>query len=208
MLGKIPSYGYMVGSEIKAKDSRDLFTYAGDADPKFTGGIINTFKINNFDFTISAAFNLKQTVMRKPSYNSALIDPGRNYSKEVLNMWTPINTSGTMPGLTGNDPYDGTDNWMLTKWFDDAAPIKYYNYLDIWAKETSYIRISSLRLGYTLPKAVLDKLRLENVRFTVEGRNLFVFGTNYNGYFDPETYGNIYAQPIQRSFSLGLNVTF
>ena len=123
-------------------------------------------------------------------------------------MWTPINTNGTLPALTGNDPYDGTDNWMLTKWFDGGAPINYYNYLDIWAKETSYIRISSMRLGYTLPKAVLDKLRLDNVRFTVEGRNLFVFGTDYKGYFDPETYGNIYAQPIQRSFSLGLNVTF
>lgn len=201
--------GYMVGSELNAEESRDLFTYAGDRDPKFTGGIINTFKINNFDFTISAAFNLKQMVTRTPSYNSALVDPGRNYTKDVLNMWTPLNTNGSLPAITGNDPYDGTDNWMLTKWFDyGGAPINYYNYLDIWTKETSYLRISSMRLGYTLPKAVLDKLRLDNVRFTVEGRNLFVFGTDYNGYFDPETYGNIYAQPIQRSFSLGLNVTF
>ncbi len=201
--------GYMVGSELTAEESRDLFSYAGDRDPKFTGGIINTFKIKNWDFTISAAFNLKQTVMRSPSYNSALVDPGRNYSKDLLNIWTPINTDATLPGITGNDPYDGTDNWMLTKWFDfGGAPINYFNYLDIWAKDISYIRISSMRLGYTLPKAVLERLRLDNARFTVEGRNLLVFGTNYNGYFDPETYGNIYAQPIQRSVSLGLNLTF
>nr|WP_317042567.1 hypothetical protein [Myroides sp. ZB35] len=97
---------------------------------------------------------------------------------------------------------------MLAKWFDGGDHGSSYKHLDIWTKEISYIRISSIRLGYTLPKELLNKMRLDNVRFTVEGRNLFVFGTNYNGYFDPETYGNIYTQPIQKSFTLGLNVTF
>lgn len=204
--------GYMATSDLTPEEYRDLFTYAGDKDPKFTGGIINTVKIKNFDITVSAAFNLKQTVVKTPSYKMADIDPGKNYTRDVLNMWSPINPNGTMPGLLPDD-YNGnatvTDgSWMVSKWFSGEDPAGSYNYLDIWAKETSYLRISSIRLGYTLPKDVLNKMRLDNVRFTLEGRNLFVFGTDYNGYFDPETYGNIYTQPIQKSISLGLNVTF
>lgn len=204
--------GYMVESELTPEEYRDLYSYAGDKDPKFTGGLINTIKIKNFDFTISAAFNLKQTVQKTPSYNAYKVDPGRNYTTDMLNIWTPDNPSATLPGIIGND-YNGNmdptnDNWMLAKYFDGGDNGNAYKYLDLWTKEISYIRISSMRLGYTLPKELLRKLNLDNVRFTVEGRNLFVFGTNYDGYFDPETYGNIYTQPIQKSFTLGLNVTF
>ena len=51
-------------------------------------------------------------------------------------------------------------------------------------------------------------MKIQNVRFSVEGRNLFVVSSDYKGYFDPETFGNIYAQPISRSITLGLNLTF
>ncbi|KZE78257.1 SusC/RagA family TonB-linked outer membrane protein [Myroides marinus] len=203
--------GYMVNSTLTNEEYRDLYTYAGDRDPKFTGGLINTVRIKNFDITVSAAFNLKQMVTKTPSYNAAKIDPGKNYTTEILDVWSPTNPNGTLPGIIANDNngnYTDNDNWMLAKWFDGADFGNAYKSLDIWTKEVSYVRISSIRLGYTLPKELLKKMRIDNVRFTVEGRNLFVFGTNYNGYFDPETYGNIYAQPIQKSFTLGLNVTF
>lgn len=200
--------GYLVESKLSVAERRKLFSYLGDADPKFTGGIINTFKIQNFDLTISAAFNLKQTVMRRPTYRSADIDPGMNYSREILNVWSPNNTNGTLPGITGSDPYAGNDNWMLTKWYGSGDNGYGYNYLDIWAKDVSYMRISSIRLGYSFPKSLLSKIKLDNARITVEAKNLFVFGTSYKGYFDPESYGNIYAQPISKSISLGLNLTF
>ncbi|MHC5308859.1 SusC/RagA family TonB-linked outer membrane protein [Myroides sp. LJL116] len=200
--------GYMVTSELTPEEYRDLFTYKGDNDPKFTGGIINNFRYKNFDLTISAAFNLKQTILRQPSYESAFVDPGRNYTKDVLNIWSPQNPNGTLPGITGDDAFDGTDNYMLTKFFGGLDNGNAYKYLDIWAKEISYLRISSIRLGYNFPQAMLDKVRISNARVNIEARNLFVFGSNYNGYFDPETYGNIYAQPIQKSVSIGLNVTF
>jgi len=84
----------------------------------------------------------------------------------------------------------------------------FYNHLDIWHKEIDYLRISSIRLGYTLPKDVLNKIGLSNVRFSFEARNPFVISNGYDGYFDPESYGNIYAQPQQKSYTLGVNLTF
>ncbi|MNL26600.1 hypothetical protein D3C87_1481320 [compost metagenome] len=65
-----------------------------------------------------------------------------------------------------------------------------------------------MRLGYALPAKIAGKVKASNLRISVEARNMLVFGSDHNGYFDPETYGNIYAQPITKSISIGLNATF
>lgn len=40
---------------------------------------------------------------------------------------------------------------------------------------------------------------MAGLRVHFEARNPLVIATNYDGYFDPETYGNIYAQPMART---------
>lgn len=72
----------------------------------------------------------------------------------------------------------------------------------------SFLRVSSIRLSYKLPVSLLKKCGLQSAKINMETRNPFVVGTNYDGYFDPETYGSIYAQPISKSVTLGLNITF
>lgn len=192
--------GELVDSKLSNAELRSLFTYVGDRDPKFTGGIINTFKISNFDFTVSATFNLKQTVMQTPSYRGMDLDRGRNYTKDIYN------AGGSLPGITSSD-MGSNPGWMGNKWLSDNRS-NAYSLLDIWAKEISYLRISSIRLGYTLPKEFTSPMGISALRLSVEGRNLFVFSNGYKGYFDPETYGNIYAQPITKSVTVGFNVSF
>ncbi|REC74330.1 SusC/RagA family TonB-linked outer membrane protein [Chryseobacterium elymi] len=192
--------GQLVDTKLSNAELRGLFTYVGDRDPKFTGGIINTFKVRNFDLTISAAFNLKQTVMQTPSYRGMDLDRGRNYTKDIYQAGT------TLPGITSPD-MESNPGWMANKWFADNRS-NAYSLLDVWAKEISYVRISSIRLGYTLPKEFTNPMGISSLRLSVEGRNLFVFSNGYKGYFDPETYGNIYAQPITKSVTVGFNVSF
>jgi len=192
--------GQLVDTKLSNAELRGLFTYIGDRDPKFTGGIINTFKVRNFDLTISAAFNLKQTVMQTPSYRGMDLDRGRNYTKDIYQAGT------TLPGITSPD-MESNPGWMGNKWFADNRS-NAYSLLDVWAKEISYVRISSIRLGYTLPKEFTNPMGISSLRLSVEGRNLFVFSNGYKGYFDPETYGNIYAQPITKSVTVGFNVSF
>ncbi len=193
--------GQLVGTKFSNSEIRGLFTYIGDRDPKYTGGIINNFKYKNFDLAVSAAFNLKQTVMRSPSFRGMELDRGRNYTQDI---WQ---AGSTLPGITGGDIDANPDGWMANKWFADNRA-NTYALLDIWAKEISYLRISSIRLGYTLPKNFTDQVGVSSLRLNVEARNLFVFSNGYDGYFDPETYGNIYAQPIQKSVTVGLNLSF
>lgn len=199
--------GLLTQSNLNPDQFRDLFTYLGDRDPKFTGGITNTFKVSNFDLTIAASFNIKQTVTRTPPYNGTQVDRGQNYSRDILDAWSPTNTSSNLPGITSQDSGTG-DSYMAYLWYSGANQIPTYNYLDTWVSEMSYMRLSSVRLGYTFPKAFTDQINIQSIRFNVEARNLFVISSDYKGYFDPETFGNIYAQPVPKSFTLGCNVTF
>lgn len=199
--------GVLSTTKLTDAETRDLFTYAGDLDPKFTGGFTNTFKVHNFDLTIATTFNIKQTVVEKPTFNGTILDRGQNYTTDALNAWSPTNTTSNIPGITSETSGTG-DSWMAYQWYSGGNQIQMYNYLDTWVHEMSFMRLSSVRLGYSLPKKATNTLYMDNVRFSIEGRNLFVISSDYKGYFDPETYGNIYAQPIPRSISLGCNLTF
>jgi TonB-linked SusC/RagA family outer membrane protein len=199
--------GQLAQSNLTDKEYQNLFTYIGDRDPKYTGGLVNRFRYKNFDLAIAANFNLSQWVLASPPYNPASLDRGQNYNKQVLNAWSPTNTVSTLPAIIGNDTGDGS-RWMAYSWLNGNDPGYSYNNLDIWAKKMSYVRINSIRMGYSLPAKIAGKVKANSLRISVEGRNMFVFGSNYKGYFDPETYGNIYAQPITKSISIGLNATF
>jgi hypothetical protein len=189
--------GELIASSLTPEQYRGLFVYAGDKDPKFTGGLTNSFRYAGFDLAISALFNLDQWRLRTPAYNPATLDRGVNYTKS---------TQG-VPPVFGRDSYNG-DRWMSYLWLESYDPANSYRQMDVFAQKMSYVRINSIRLGYTLPAAVSRRIKTNSLRLSVEARNPFVLGTNYDGYFDPETFGDIYAQPITRSIAFGLNATF
>jgi len=199
--------GELSQTALSATDYQGLFSYGGDQEPKYIGGLTNRFRYGNLDLSLSAIFNLDRTVARSIPYNPALLDRGQNYSKDVLSAWSPENTDATHPGIIGKNSADG-ERWMAYSWLNGTDPASSYKNLDIFAKKISYVRINSIRMGYTLPKKISGKVRANTLRFSVEGRNLFVFGSDYSGFFDPETYGNVYSQPISKTISFGLNATF
>lgn len=86
---------------------------------------------------------------------------------------------------------------------------------DYAIEKASFLRVNNVTIGYTLPKALIMKAHIQNVRVYLTGYNLFCF-TNYSG-ADPEvdtsknamTPGIDYAAyPKSRSFIGGINVTF
>ncbi|MDO5663970.1 MAG: SusC/RagA family TonB-linked outer membrane protein [Bacteroidia bacterium] len=194
-------------TKYSAKEFRELFSYMGDADPKFSGGFINRFNYKKFDFSISSNFFLDRTVRITPFYNPAIVDPGINFTNKMNEVWNPETKKGTYPVILGR--YLADENLaMAYNWINSYDNSRSYDYYNIWIKKLSYLRISSIRLGYTWDADWLKNNHISAIRFNMEARNPFVFGSNYDGYFDPENYGNIFAQPIPKSISFGVNVTF
>ena len=75
--------------------------------------------------------------------------------------------------------------------------------MDFSVQDASYLRLSTMTLAYTLPKKLVNTMKLDNVRFYTTASNVFCW-TPYKGY-DPET-GDWY--PPTRMFVFGLNVSF
>ncbi len=85
-----------------------------------------------------------------------------------------------------------------------------------YLQDASYMRLKNLQIGYTFPKAIANKLMLQNLRVFVSGENLLTF-TKLSKTMDPETPGvgkqdnaqaNGTVYPLARTYSFGLSVNF
>ena len=153
--------------------------------PALTLGFNNTFNWKQFDLSLFfyGAFGQQR-------YNYTLQDflkPSRlnfldNISTASREMWTSTNKTGKYP------------NGFYTKWESSS---------DFWVENASFLRLKHLTLGYTLPKTAIKGLSY--CRFYLDAQNLFCI-TNYSG-VDPES-DSFAAYPNQRTFSLGVDITF
>lgn len=76
-----------------------------------------------------------------------------------------------------------------------------------WVRKGDYIRLKSIQLGYTLPKAWLQQAKVENIRLSITGSNLFTWDSLK--YLDPEMPNvNNGFYPQQKIYAFGVSVTF
>ncbi|TKG97117.1 TonB-dependent receptor [Puteibacter caeruleilacunae] len=78
-----------------------------------------------------------------------------------------------------------------------------------YIQDASYIRLKNLTIGYNLPKSVINKMGIRKAKIYVSGANLWEH-SNIGKPFDPEAIktGSGLLYPFQRSYTLGLNVSF
>ncbi len=79
---------------------------------------------------------------------------------------------------------------------------------DFFVLPAGYLRLSSMELGYTVPKSITSRIALQSLRFYFSGSNLFLI-YNKLKYFDPEVAESRgYYYPKQRIINFGVNVAF
>ena len=206
-------------------DERDR-TDIGSPLPKFTFGWTNTFRYKNLDLSIFLNGSYGNKVM---NYNSLTLT-------HMNSTWTN-QLQDVVSKRARLEPIDPTIVYADgSKWFDHIDNVRVKNpgtkiphtsindpndndrISDRYVEDGSFLRIKNITLGYTFPKALLNKAKIENLRVYVNIQNLYTF-TKYTGY-DPEvgastqdssglTYGldnGRYPSPAMYSF--GLNITF
>lgn len=74
-----------------------------------------------------------------------------------------------------------------------------------WLRDGTFLRLKSAEFGYTLPKEIANKVRLQNLRVYLSGTNLF----NLSSFkvWDAEMGGNGLGYPVQRVFNIGLQLS-
>lgn len=100
------------------------------------------------------------------------------------NPWSWENRGGAWPRLLGSSNREET-----TFWLDDL----------------SYIRLKNIQLGYTIPQNLLKRIGVNSFRIFGSTENVATI-TSYRG-LDPELTGNrSNAYPLNKSYSIGVNV--
>lgn len=211
--------GMMKLKNLKGDDDLvtiDDRTIIGNANPIHTGG----FTINGriYDFDLSAVFNWSYG---NDVYNANKVEYSSSTSRyqyrnmiDIMadgNRWTNLDP---VTGTLVNDPEVlASMNENTTMW---SPYMSKYVFSDWAVEDGSFLRLSTLTLGYTLPTSLTKKVNIQNLRFYVTGYNVFLL-TNYSG-FDPEvstrrktalTPGVDYsAYPRSRQLVFGVNLNF
>ena len=74
-----------------------------------------------------------------------------------------------------------------------------------WLRDGSYLRLKNLEIGYTLPKAFVSSMHIQNVRFYFMATNLLTFSEF--DLWDPELgSSNGQQYPLSRTFTLGMTI--
>lgn len=162
------------------------------AIPTLYGGIATTVEAYGFDLSIATAFQGGGYIM--DSGYMALMgggDAGTNWSPDIFNRWTPENANSNVPRVQQGYQYaNQSSDRFLTK--NDCFSLK------------------NVTLGYTLPKALLNKVGIQSLRIYASGDNLY-FTSKRQG-LDPRQYMdgtmNAAAYSAIRTISFGLNLNF
>ncbi len=75
-----------------------------------------------------------------------------------------------------------------------------------WMRDGSFLRLKQMEFGYTLPQKLTNKIHVDNLRVYFQGNNLLCWSKFK--LWDPELAGEGFNYPIQRTFNIGVNVTF
>ncbi len=196
-------------------DINDI-TLIGNANPKNSGGFTLNGRIYGFDLSTVLTWSYGNDIYNANKIEYTTSSQRYQYRNLISMMaegkrWTNINPA--TGELVNNSATLAQMNANTTMW----SPYMSRYVLSDWAIEDgSFLRLSTLTLGYTLPSSLTKKVNIDNLRFYVTGYNVFVL-TNYSG-FDPEvstrrntplTPGVDYsAYPRSRQIVFGLNLNF
>jgi TonB-linked SusC/RagA family outer membrane protein len=132
---------------------------------------------------------------------------------------------GKVDGYLDNDAiwafYNGgkLQKWHIdSRWTPDNPNAEYPRYWiayqnnqkasSYWMRSAAYLRLKNAQLGYTLPKNLTNKLKLDRLRIYIAGDNLLTLDDFYPGW-DPETrLRDNDVHPFFASYTLGINVQF
>ena len=178
-------------TKVDKTSNATLFQVGKSAIPDWTGGISTSVEAYGFDLSISTAYQIGGWVW--DSFYQSLMnvgDRGHNMHKDMFNRWTPGNTDTDVPALNYND-------------------IEANQFCDRFLTKASYFSLKNITLGYSLPSSLLEKAKIEKMRFYITGDNIWLFSKrkgldprqNFNGTTE-------YAYSALSTYTAGVKITF
>ncbi|MGV3502091.1 MAG: SusC/RagA family TonB-linked outer membrane protein [Adhaeribacter sp.] len=177
-------YGVRPG-DFKVKDVDGDYKYT-DADKEFLGNTAPRFR-----WTMRNEFKLYKNI---------------DFSFMMYSYWGHINTFNRAKNNTGF--LDRSSSYVVPYWTPENQRNDYARLysstggatFDVYRKK-SLIRLDNISLAYTMPKQLIQKANIQNLKLYFSTRNVAYYAPDWN-FWDPENSG-----PTPRTYTLGINMT-
>ena len=160
--------------------------------PALSYGANFYFEYKGFDLTLFfqgvAGVDVITDLKRETDIWAGLNIGFLNKGTRLLDAWSPTNPNSNIPALSLSD--NNNEKRVSTYWVENG----------------SFLKLRNLQLGYNLPKAACEKMKMQNWRWFVSAQNVFtIHSKNFTG-VDPENPN--FGYPIPLTVTLGTKVTF
>ncbi|GAO43014.1 TonB-dependent receptor [Flavihumibacter petaseus] len=192
-----PMYQTIDSGTYKGYFARDII---GSAEPKFYGGVTNTFSYKQFSVMALLTFSYGGDLLYLPDLKAFGVGDLTNRNTRILqDHWSKDNPDANRPSLVLKE----------TNSYGTGAS-------SAQVHDASYIKLKSITVNYEIPQRLLSKCHMRTAMVYVSGSNLFTI-TGYpgpdpeisndpysliNGYTDAGTY------PTMRQFNAGVRLGF
>jgi len=190
---------------INDSDNHPIATYGM---PLFNYGLTIGANYNNFDLNM----NFQGAAGIYYQYTEALGTPlwgnGGTMTK-FYDRWHPLDPNA--------DVFDPATQWVAGHYATTGSPLAQDVASTLSVENASYLRLKTIELGYTIPKKLVTKVGIKELRIYFSGYNLLTF-TGLKG-MDPEHPGgnggplsgsgfNNYTYPNNKTYNLGASIKF
>ena len=200
--GNLPTSNYKIydpnnptdisqASSLSSATDKKIF---GPSLPTYFGAVGSKVFFGGFDLNVMFRFSGGNYIMNR-TRDDLLQHAFTNNSREILGRWK----SAQEPG----------DGWTPKLWYQGGNFVNISNQTNgRFVEKGDFIKLQNLIVGYTLPKSLLDRIGVVNLRVFAQGQDLWM-KTDYTG-IDPEMESggvDFNGTPRQRVITMGLNLT-
>ena len=179
-------------------NSRDMIRVDQTPTPEIVYSLIGSLTYKNFDFSImfQGQENAKTYAEGQgiedtnPYFEVMSYNLGNFLAWRANDRWSAENTNATQP--RGSVENFNNNTLKSTHWLLNAG----------------FLRLKNMEIGYTIPSNVCQKIGVQGLRAYVSGNNLLIIYDHMKDLgFDPET-SDFWYYSQQRTFNVGVNLTF
>lgn len=176
-------------------DSSGDVTVLGNNTPRFNYGLTLGAEWRGFDLSVFVQGIGKREYFTNSNYFWGIVGDPYQSSPLATNLdrWTPETPNGYFP-----------------RYYLNSQMRKNIQTQSRYILNSAYLRLKNLQIGYSLPAAFTKRMMIRRLRVYLSAENVFTLSPGLHKKFqvDPELLiGNLKIYPIQRTLSIGVNLT-
>jgi len=183
-------------------DVNDAVHIGYPTTPRLIYGLSGVVNYKGFEFNFAFQGSGQRSMFINPDAISPFVNDQALLTKIYEDHWTPDNMSSKpfWPRLSTNSiTYHNNEE----DWTSSQETTRYSTY---FMREVRFIRCKMLELAYNLPERIYSKMQLKRLKVYVRANNPFLISSFK--LWDVELGNNGFNYPIQKTYSIGANISF